>query len=467
MNLPILDAALPTTTAKLPFAGADGGAGPVATGAFEALLAGLTAPAAEQPGAALPPTGKTLPEEGETIDGAAEFSAGPFPFDPLGVPAEPAPDDALETEAPAAPGVLLTSDAIVLANILAPRPVLLPPAAAPFPGRTSEFTRAPTASAATIVSPAAESSAGAGPPSASPASTTSRSVTDQLPVAESGSEGSATPAKPATFQLTIAKLETPALVVTEHTNLPEPGAAKPVRQLDPSAATLPVTVPPAKAEADSPPSRRATESRFSLVSLAVAPDSATAAPFAAPITIASFSAVPDSAPAPAQISAQAPATLPIALPDHRALVDALARARAERDPGVSVALETAEFGAVSLRFETLESATGERGLQVALSSGDPGFERAVAGAAAVQAALADPSSRNPGHRPEPAPMRSAEPFGEHFGQRGSQPDQQGQHRSAPDMSWRESRSRNAPDRLSRPDDRPAARAEGRRGAIFA
>ncbi len=252
-------------------------------------------------------------------------------------------------------------------------------------------------------------------------------------------------------------------------------APKPPQSLAPSLAILPTGAQPSGPGASSPQLRRGPESKLVTIALtaalSIAPETssaaivaAPAAILAAPVAVAAVTSAPDGVTSPVQ-----PTASPIALPDHRALVEALVRARTDRDPGVSVALDTREFGAVALRFETLQSATGERGLQVALTSGDPGFERAVASAAAAQAALADQSGRNPANRTDPAPIRSGESYGDGPGARASSSDPQAQQRGAPDGGWRDTRSRQSGGSLARGEDHPAPapRADRRRGSIFA
>ena len=244
-------------------------------------------------------------------------------------------------------------------------------------------------------------------------------------------------------------------------------APKPAPQLQPTLAIIPTVARSSVTGAASPPLRRGQEGKVAPISLAFAPELSPAAPvaiLAAPATAAPGGAVSDAPTTSAQ-----PPVQPIALPDHRALVEALTRARAERDPGVSVALETREFGAVALRFETLQTATGERAWQVAVSSGDPGFERAVASAAAAQAALADQSGRNPANRTDPAPTRSGDQLGDASNGRASSSDQQSQQRSGTPESSRETRSGRPGETsfLTGERDAAASRPDRRRGSIFA
>lgn len=468
MNLTLLDAALPTFAEKPPIAALESGIGNTAPTTFEALLAGLTVSVAELPGTALPRTGKTLPGAEEAGDEALAFTTKGDSFGPL--EALLAPSASLAADAPTAPEVLPKPDATALPNMLAPSPVMSPLAVAPIPAGTNKSVTASTVPttpiAATAVTPATASpeTTASASPSPLPASAPASSEKPHAH-AENRFEHSAAPAQQTALQVPTAKLETSPPELVGRPAPAEIVAPKPAQQAMPSLAVLPIAAP-ARAETGSPPLRR--DSKFSLVSLTIAPDASIAAPIPAPITLASVAAVSDAAPTHPQFSNQVPAAQPLALPDHRALVDALVRARADRDPGVSVAIDTREFGAVALRFETLQSATGERGLQVALSSGDPGFDRAVASAAAAQAALADQSSRNPANRADPAPARSSEQSGDLSSGHGSQPDQRAQQRSAADTGWRESRSRNTADRLSPSDDRPATpRPERRRGSIFA
>jgi len=474
MTIPFLDALLPSTAAKP----AANHVGPGPSGAFEALLTGLNASVATlrgevpvaPPGTALPPTGKSLPAGGRAVpvgdgpvasgaitegqvadDRFAIMAFGVGPDEPAEELVHPAPESGVYHAPPAAP------DAIAPATVA---PVALPIAAGP---GVVAFSPTP-AGRADAPAPALRSAAEPAP-TAQPTPAASRKNTSGETV----------------FAPQIS-LTTPVALLAPEPRAPavQPaqGAAdapKPPQPLAPSLAILPTGAQPSAPGASSPQLRRGPESKLATISLTAAPSvapetssaalvAAPAAILAAPVAVAAVPGAPDGATSNVQ-----PAASPIALPDHRALVEALVRARTERDPGVSVALATREFGAVALRFETLQSATGERGLQVAFSSGDPGFERAVASAAAAQAALTDQSGRNPANRADPAPMRSDQHYGDGPGARASSSDPQAQQRGAPDGGWRDTRSRQSGGSLARGEDHPAPapRADRRRGSIFA
>lgn len=468
MIMPLLDALLPPTSAKSAFQSL----GHAESRAFEAMLAGLNASAATLPGnplvaasgAVLPPTGKTLPQLfGMVADNT--FS---------GLPLDPSSDEPGDWPVPSgseSEAIFPSSgapDAIALAPVaslaLPVAAALVPPPASPPPA--SPPSASPIATPATPPPAPALQLASDQIPTGQPAPDTARKIAGRAQFVPPS--GLAPPA----VMLDPEPRASGANPVPASADAPKPGPqpsstlAMPTLAMA-TLAILPTVVRPSATGAASPPLRRGLESKVDPVSLVSAPELSPAAPVAivaAPVTAAPGSALPD---APTT-SAQAPAQ-PIALPDHRALVEALMRARVERDPGVSVALDTREFGAVALRFETLQTATGERALQVALSSGDPGFDRAVASAAAAQAALADQSGRNPANRPDPAPVRSAEQFGDTGGGRASSADPQAQQRSATPESWRESRSRHPGETSFRGEggDAAAPRPDRRRGSIFA
>ncbi len=470
MTIPFLDALLPSTAPKpATNHGAQG-----ASDAFEALLAGLNAsvgilpgeaPVAA-PGTALPPTGKTLPvadgpvATGEVTDGQvaddrfAVIALGPLPDKAGEELAYPLFESGALPAPPAAPAAIALATAAPLALPIAASPRMVP--SSPIP-------------AAGAVAPALAPRMAAEP----------ASITQPTPAASRKNASGETVFAP---QIGLA---TPVALLA-----PEPRASaaqavqaaadvpKPAQSLAPSLAIVATGAQPSVPGAASPTLRRGPESKPATISLtaalSVAPEAASAAIFAAPaavlaapLAVAPGTSVAEVATFPAQ-----PVASPIALPDHRALVEALMRARTERDPGLSVALDTREFGAVALRFETLQSATGERSLQVAFSSGDPGFERAVASAAAAQAALADQSGRNPANRADSAPMRSAEPSGNPFtdasGGRAASSDPQSQHRSGLAEPWRDVRSGLSAELSPPGDERPSApRPDRRRGSIFA
>ena len=157
--------------------------------------------------------------------------------------------------------------------------------------------------------------------------------------------------------------------------------------------TLPTDAP---AEAANAPSLPSTPATAALV--ASSPTDATA-PLNTPETGAAPGAslaLTPSAPAQSQLSASAPASPAAATPhDFATLVDRLVEARDTALAGtlpqtVHSTVRHAEFGQVSLRFET-----GGQALSVALSSPDPDFARAVA--AAAPAAQAQSQSQSQGH----------------------------------------------------------------------
>ena len=429
MTIAFLDAVTPPVSARATAQGAD----QAPSGAFGAVLAGLhsaePAVSGEQPlagategslGAAtlptiadalLPPSGKILPDLAGAMDDAT--TSMPETDDQTGDQT----DDQTGETSTAAP---IEADAALVA-ILAIPAVLAVPASSAAQGDTGLAAQVGTKVAATAA---------------------------QIPLTANiqQQEGAAQPAQPSA--------ET----------------SKPAQPVRPSLTILHPPVPSIAAEAATKPTRRPGESTPASVTTLSAADLPLSTPLAAPVAVApvapvavlSVNASSEAGPAPVQ----APVTA-IALPDHRALVEALVRARTERDPGVSVALETREFGAVALRFETLQSVTGDRSLQVALSSNDPAFERAVSSAAAAQAALADQSGRHHtsrGEQPQSShPAGSA--FGDASGGRASS-DPRSQPSPEPGPSWREPSRGQAPERT--PAD-PAAlpRTPRRGGAIFA
>ena len=481
MTIPFLDALLPPTPAR----SAPNGTDQAAAGVFGALLAGLEAgqavlPAEEPlarlsetlppigkaspetavpptgkalPGAALPPTGKALPDGGGVVrDGGL---------------ADPA-IDLLAPDTDEKPPQSAADSAASPVLVPAPDPVATVPVAALAPAGAAVSVPAP-ASSTTTAPP--EADAPGQQPAAAAIPTRQPSPVD--------ARGSARGERLASqFGHAPAATSNPEAPPSSAASAPSgTEAPRPVQSYTPGLTILPSSAQPTgarptAAEAAPTPSKRARESKLTLFTPASSPEPSPAAIVAAPVPVPPGSPVGEAAPAPSQAPAQ-----PIALPDHRALVEALVRARAERDPGVSVALETREFGAVALRFETLQNSAGERGLQIALSSGDPGFERAVASAAAAQAALADQSGRNPASRGDPLATRSADASGNHFGNdpggRASSSDPQFQHRPGSADAWREPRSRHLADRLTRDEEHgPAAypvtpRADRRRGSIFA
>lgn len=468
MTIPFLDALLPSTAPKP--ATNHGGQG--ASDAFEALLAGLNASVATlpgeapvaAPGTALPPTGKTLPVAGRPV-ATGEVTDGQVADDhfavmelsrtldePSEAPVYPAQESVPVPALPAAPELIAQATAAPLALPIAASPRLVPTSPTPATGAV-----APALTPRMAAEPA---------PTTQPTPATPRKTTSGGTVLAS-QNGLATP---------VALLAPEPRASTAQAVQPAADAPKPAQSFAPSLAIVATGAQPSVPGAASPTLRRGPESKPATISLtaalSVAPEAAAAAIFAAPaavlaapVAVAPGTSVPEVATSPAQ-----PAASPNALPDHRALVEALMRARTERDPGLSVALDTREFGAVALRFETLQSATGERSLQVAFSSGDPGFERAVASAAAAQSALADQSGRNPANRADPAPMRSGEYLGDGPGARSSSSDPHAQQRSAPDGSMRDdTRSRQSADPRVRGEDypAPAPRADRRRGSIFA
>ena len=459
MTIPFLDALLPATAVKP--AANPGGQG--ASDAFEALLAEMNTPVASlpvelpvtAPGTALPSTGKSLPvgsgpvatgaiTEGQVADDRfAVMAFGVGPDEPAEVLVHSAPESGVYHAPPAAP------DSIALATVA---PFALPISVAP----GVEPNSPPPAGRADAPAPAV------------------RSATEPAPTVQPTPDPSR---KSASGEPVFAPQNGLAAQPRSSAAHPPQAAAdvpRPAQRLALSLATLPAGAQPTLQSA-APLLRRGPESKPVSISLtaalSVAPEAASAVIFAAPaavlaapVAVAPGTSVPEVATSPVQ-----PAASPIALPDHRALVEALVRARTERDPGVNVALDTREFGAVALRFETLQSATGERGLQVAFSSGDPGFERAVASAAAAPAALADQSGRNPANRSDPAPMRSGENLGDGPSARSSSSDPQAQQRGAPDGGWRDTRLRQSADLEAGGGvhPAPAPRADRRRGSIFA
>ena len=486
-TIALLDALLVPASAKP----AQNGAGEAEAGAFEALLAGLGAakPArpdeavAPTPGATLPDPGKPLPHDGAPLPlaivpplatGFAALPPNNSDGDlPTGAAGEPGGQEAPPPSGPSAAAFTLVA---VVAVAVAAEPAAVP---------TSPTTTAPTTPAPTTTLPT--TSAAPAPvvratirpaPLPTPAlrhpsvplatrkigETAERTATvapqsATVPVQPGPTVAEAKPIAP----VAAAPQDSPPETGTGARPQPQRGPAvpvgtagsAPVRAIASSLTNLPHPAQQATGKAPSAALRRASETRIAVAALTVAPEpvAASIAPIAAPLA-----EVPVN---PASVALAAPLQ-PAPLPDHRALVDALVRARAERDPGVSVALETREFGAVALRFEP-----GDRGLQVALSSADPGFDRAVASAAAAQAALSDQASRNPAQRTEPTPMRS-DGLGDAAGGRAAQSDSQANQRAASESGGRESRARPAAEPPARSPDQPVApRPDRRRGAIFA
>lgn len=416
MTIAFLDAVTPPVAARATPQGSDG----AANGAFGAVLASLDgaptapaeAPAAETggtvpalAGAALPPPGKILP------DLAAATGEAPGPGPEAGSDT-PGTDDASGTS-PVEADALPTMPMLALSGLTAPSVAV---ASKVREADGARMTAQPVDLGQTSASPDVDTQT-AVPKTAQPAIEASKTAQAARP------------------NLTIPPL-TAQTVDTE----PAPPSAKRTGE------SAPIAVP--------------TLSLWDL-SASLQP----AAPVASgPVTVVSVASSADAGAAPVQTPAPA-----IALPDHRALVEALVRARGERDSGVSVALETREFGAVALRFEALQTVTGERSLQVAMSSSDPAFERAVSSAAAAQAALADQSGRGSpsrGEQPQPGSAQTANnPFGDAADGRASSSDPRSQSRSEPGPAWREPSRSHAE---QSPHDLTTLPAGARRGgAIFA
>ncbi len=479
MIIPFLEALLPSAVATT----APNGNDPAAAGVFEALLAGIGSEKAvlpaEQPlavpgeakppisqaslksamlpalsGAALPTTGNLLPtaaygpSEGRLSDTAIE-TASPLTEDRP----EPLPR---VSEAPSAQPSGEESVALfpVATVVLATAPIPVPVAeAVPV---TLAMTARLSATNVNNAPPPPHQQAAVVPDS------TQQKAVVVLPTIAEGEQsappvGTSVPAAP-------PSVSPPPAGTASVPNATE--VAKPVHSFTPSLTVFPSAAPLAATGFAPTPPKKAPESMFGPAALPVSFEVPSTI-VAAPVPLQPVVALGEAGPA----GSQAP-TQPITLPDHRALVEALVRARTERDPGVSVALETREFGAVALRFDTLQSITGERGLQVGLSSNDPGFERAVASAAAAQAALTDQSARTPASRGDAVPARSADPFanpvGDSTGGRNTSSDQQSQHRSGQTETFRDPRSLRSLE-LPPPADEPLATAhpDRRRGSIFA
>lgn len=162
-----------------------------------------------------------------------------------------------------------------------------------------------------------------------------------------------------------------------------------------------------------------------------------------------------SAPLVAGPVASSPAPAPNAQPhDFAALVDRLVEARTFAQAGqtvqvVQTAIAHAEFGSVSLRFDT-----GGEGLSVGLSSPDPEFNRAVL-AAAPTAASADAGSQSARQEGQQAAQNPMQPGAQSQGQNG----QPGQRAASQPERPRDPAQPSGTDGQDRPDDR--------KGGIFA
>jgi len=238
----------------------------------------------------------------------------------------------------------------------------------------------------------------------------------------------------------------------------------PAGKAPPMAVAAPVTAPAVHAARQPATSRTAQPEaaaggiRFAAAELAARAESAPAASEAAPrlpaVSPEPAAIVPQTAPANADLTAQpdAPAgTAEAALrrpADLAAVVDAIARARAEARPDtVAMTVRHVDFGPVSLRFEHHR---GE--LTVAMTSPDPDFARAVSAATSAEATQAQGDAPR-GETARQDSSRSEQPGRQAGG------DLSGQSRSAPERR-EPSAIRNQPEAAARGQassgDEPAA-----------
>lgn len=232
-----------------------------------------------------------------------------------------------------------------------------------------------------------------------PAQAAAATPTEAPSTASAAPKGIATPAMPLPATLAAqpkAQAQAqpqgqPQLPVLELDRAAPPALAASLAALEPSAApALPGGV---TARLKLNPAATATNEA------AASPGTYTATLLGAPLANASHPAAPGSAP-----FAAAPLVQPASRPhDFTALIDSLVAAREAAQPHtVSVALATAEFGAVHVRFNQ-----DDNGLSVTMASANPDFARAASAA-----------------MPPPAPATSADASGQQNA--GSQPRQQGQ-----------------------------------------
>lgn len=176
--------------------------------------------------------------------------------------------------------------------------------------------------------------------------------------------------------LKAASVTVPAVVLVAEPAAPAPQPAAPapeVRIATPIAAGLARGVasegPEASSKTARPVARTAALRSLPALATSITPEPV---PFQ-PAVAAAQPTASQASPAGAVPSAAAEPARPM---DIATLVDAIARARDEVAPRVvAVSLAHAEFGRVSLRFRQ-----GEDSLDVAMTSADPGFARAVSAA---------------------------------------------------------------------------------------
>jgi hypothetical protein len=314
-----------------PFAGAEiPGLSEAATAmdgapSFQALLARQSAPVLPAPAqavSALPESGKILPEAAEPLAATAKRSE----------PGREVP--ATQDEEPEARTAPLPDLALVAALFAAPDRLPVAPIQAERPGTP-----------ATPLRSMQNASAPAGP---SPAQA---------------------PAMAASFLASTAQIE------LQPEASPEPAPEAPAGEVAAQQASAPVARQLAQrsrnpaASADAP-----TPDTFTIHGMEKDPALADApAPKSENRSIANAEQPPElrkTHPAQSASSTAAPERI-----DFATLVDTLARAREEASPHrITVSVGHADFGRVALRFDQDEN----RGMQVAMSSADPGFARAVA-----------------------------------------------------------------------------------------
>ncbi|MFA7585713.1 MAG: hypothetical protein WCY11_05880 [Novosphingobium sp.] len=190
---------------------------------------------------------------------------------------------------------------------------------------------------------------------------------------------------------------------------------------------------------------------------ALASISPEAAPEMATVTLIEPTGSAPGVAAPLAPAASSPASAPRPH-DFTTLVDRLVEARdtalaAQAPQTVHAAIRHAEFGTVSLRFET----SGE-GLAVAMSSADPDFSRSVQAAASAQMLGSDNRDGNAGQSQGQLPGQNA---AQSQGYAQSQGQAQSQTRRAEQAGNADGP---APANPSRPDDEPA---HSRRTGLFA
>jgi hypothetical protein len=445
-------AALPvqTITATAPGVPADAAGDAAATGGFASLLASLTPPVDAAEGAAPAQAALTTAAEGPAAPPATPGNILPLLAAPAAGPttdlvadhAEPAGKaHALGQEVSAAvaelrighqPGAVAAMVASLKAARAAAPDQPADPAddqAEPAP-TTAEATALPLAIIAPLALPAPAETAQSEP--VAPAAAEARPAPQALPgLIAAQLQGLPLRREAAQGERTTQAPAEPAA--------PEPARIIPLAALDPAAAraarvTFEDTARPATAAG-------AVHLRAALAS---ATESATlptdsALPLADPLG--------QTMPAADPVVATTAATPVEGAHDFAALVDRLIAARdAARPEAVSVAIQHAEFGAVSLHFSQ-----DEAGLSVSMASADPGFARAVQ--AAIPAPGAAPESTGTGAQGEPQQQQA---FARNDGAGAQQ--QRGQAQEQPARAGRA--ATNQP-QASRSDDEAPARRAGR------